>query len=212
MHKRFSTPLKNSFLVAAGTLLLSFGTALFILPFDLVVGGISGLSISLHRLVPALSTDRWIFLWTWALFLLGWALFGHRFAAKTLLSTALYPLAVTLFSRLADPTVAGGFFYLPAGANPQIAMLLSALFGGMLIGLGCAMTFLGGGSSGGVDILALALCRASPRIRHAAALFTIDALSLLLGALVLKDLTLTLLGIFSAFVSALAMDYLLKRN
>ena len=192
-------------------MLLSFGTALFILPFDLVVGGISGLAISLHRLVPALSTDRWIFLWTWGLFLLGWALFGHRFAAKTLLSSALYPLGITFFSRLADPNVAGGFFYLPAGAHPQIAMLLSALFGGMLIGLGCALTFLGKGSSGGVDILALALCKYIPRLRHATALFTVDALTLLLGALVLQDLTLTLLGIFSAFISALAMDHILKK-
>ncbi len=212
MKNKLLSKAKNIALVVLGTLSLAFGTAVFILPFDLVVGGMSGLAISLHRLIPVgfLTVDRWIFLLTWGLFLLGWLLFGKGFAAKTLLSSALYPLAISLFSRLASPTALGGFFYLPAGNYPQIAMLLSALFGGLLIGAGCALTFLGGGSSGGIDVLALGLCKAQPRLRHATALFALDAATILLGALVLQDLTLTLLGILSAFTAALAVDQIKK--
>ena len=209
--KKWIFKLKNPALVAAGTLLLAFATALFILPFDLVVGGMSGLAISLHRLIPVkyLTVDRWILFLTWGLFLLGWGLFGKKFAAKTLLSAVLYPPAIALFSRWVTP---GGFLDLTAGSHPQIAMLLAALFGGVLIGAGCALTFLGGGSSGGVDVLALGLCCLTLRLRRATALFLVDAATLLLGAAALQDLTLSLLGILSAFTAALAVDYILRKK
>ena len=203
--------MKNPALVAAGTVVLAFATAVFILPFELVVGGMSGLAVSLHRLIPIgyLTVDRWILFLTWGLFLLGWALFGKKFAAKTLLSAAVYPPAIALFTRLAD---SNAFWDLKAGENPQLALLLSALFGGLLIGAGCALTFWGGGSSGGVDVLALALCRLTPRLRHATALFLLDGATLLLGAFALKNLTLSLLGILSAFTAALAVDYMMRKK
>ena len=43
---------KNILLIVVGTLILSFGTAVFILPFDLVSGGISGMSIVADKLIP----------------------------------------------------------------------------------------------------------------------------------------------------------------
>ena len=46
------TSIKNILLVIAGTLVLSIGTALFILPFDIVSGGISGISIVLDKIIP----------------------------------------------------------------------------------------------------------------------------------------------------------------
>ena len=36
---------KNTALVVIGTLILAFGTAVFIIPFDLIVGGMSGFAI-----------------------------------------------------------------------------------------------------------------------------------------------------------------------
>ncbi len=208
MKRHWFSYFKNTLLVTAGTLLLAFGAAVFILPFDLVVGGMAGIAISLHRLFPVeyLTVDRWIFLLTWGLFLLGWLILGRRFAAKTLLSAILYPLGIALFSRLADPTVWGGFFALTGGKTPQLSMLLAALFGGILIGTGSALTFLGGGSTGGTDIIAFSICKFFKRLRSSYVLFAVDAATILLGLLVLQDLTLSLLGIASAFASALMVD------
>ena len=78
--------IKSIFLVIAGTLVLSFGTAVFILPFDLVTGGVSGLSIVIHRILPAdlVSVDTIITVVTWTLFLLGLLVLGKSFALKTL--------------------------------------------------------------------------------------------------------------------------------
>ena len=200
--------IKNTGLVALGTLILAFATAIFILPFDLVIGGMSGLAIGINRLCPweCVSEDLLITLLCWGLFLLGWLILGKRFAAKTLVSALVYPIGVALFSRLADPKVAGGFFHLPSGAHPQIAILLGALFGGLLVGVGCALTFLGGGSSGGTDIIAFSLCKYFKKWRSSYVIFAVDASIILLGMVALGDLSRSLLGILAAFLCALAVD------
>ena len=195
--------LKNVALVLLGTLLLSFGTAVFIIPFGLVAGGVSGFSIIINLITKgALSVDFLITLLTWALFVLGIFTLGRAFALKTLLSTLVYPLGVSLFGRLAE----NGFFNLANSSYPQLAVLLSALFGGITIGTGCAVTFLGGGSTGGVDIIAFSLCKASKKLKSSAVLFVIDATAVALGAFTIGDIVLTLLGIIAAFTSAIAVD------
>lgn len=200
--------IKNTGLVALGTLILAFGTAVFILPFDLVIGGMSGLAVGIDRLCPweCVSKDLLITLLCWGLFIVGFLILGKKFAAKTLVSALLYPIGVALFSRLAEPNVLGGFFHLPAGEHPQLAMLLGALIGGILIGLGCALTFLGGGSSGGTDIIAFSLCKYFKKWRSSYVIFAVDASIIFFGMVVLGDLTRSLLGILSAFLCALVVD------
>ena len=200
--------IKNTGLVALGTLILAFGTAVFILPFDLVIGGMSGLAVGIDRLCPweCVSKDLLITLLCWGLFIVGFLILGKKFAAKTLVSALLYPIGVAAFSRLAEPNVLGGFFHLSAGEHPQLAMLLGALIGGLLIGLGCALTFLGGGSSGGTDIIAFSLCKYFKKWRSSYAIFAVDASIIFFGMVVLGDLTRSLLGILSAFLCALVVD------
>lgn len=195
--------IKNITLIVVGTLVLSFGTAVFIIPFELVAGGVSGFSIVVNRITGGkLSVDLLITLFTWALFFLGIFTLGKGFALKTLLSSIIYPIGISLFGRLAD----GGFLRLSESAYPQLAVLLSALFGGVLVGTGCALTFLGGGSTGGVDIIAFSVCKIFKRLKSSLALFIIDATAVLLGMFVIGDVVLTMLGIISALVSATAVD------
>lgn len=195
--------IKNIALVVAGTLILAFGTSVFIIPFGLVAGGVSGFSIVINRVIGgALSVDLLITLLTWSLFILGIFTLGKSFAVKTLLSTIVYPLGISLFGKLAH----GGFLDLGGSSYPQLALLLSALFGGVLVGTGCAVTFLGGGSTGGVDVLAFTLCKVFSKLKSSVALFTIDALVVVLGMIVFGDAVLSMLGIITALVSAIAVD------
>lgn len=207
MKKRKNELTKRLFLVICGTLVLSFGTAVFIIPFDLVVGGVSGFAIALSRAVGgAVSVDLLITVFTWSLFFLGLAVLGRGFAVKTLVSTALYPVGISLFSRLADSGVFGGFFDLTSSGYPQLALLVSALSGGLFVGTGCALTFLGGGSTGGVDIPAFIICKYFRRARSSVVIFCIDAAAVALGIFVIGDMVLAILGVISALVSAMAVD------
>ena len=200
--------LKNIGLTILGTLILAFGTAVFIIPFDLVVGGMSGFAIVLVKVIPFdfVTVDLLITVMTWSLFLIGFLILGKSFAAKTLISTIVYPPFITLFSKLCDPDVLNGVFYLKDSPHGDIVLLISALFGGVLIGLGCAIAFIGGGSTGGTDIIAFVICKFAKRLRSSVVIFIVDSLPIVLGIFILNDLVLTLIGIISVFVSALMVD------
>jgi len=208
MKPKLLKNLKSLLLVIAGTLVLAFGTAIFIIPFDLVTGGISSIAIILHKIIPVLTIDLLITLVTWTLFFIGLIFLGKGFALKTLVSAIVYPIGIALFSRLVDPGVMGGIFDLRTSAYSEISILLAALFGGCSVGAGCALTFLGGGSTGGVDILAFLICKVFKKLRSSVVIFCIDAGTVVLGLFMIGDLVVTLLGISSAFVAAAVIDKL----
>ncbi len=199
---------KNVSQVVLGTAVLAFGTGVFIIPFELVSGGMSSMAIILNRLVPIefLTVDLYITLITWIFFFVGLFVLGKAFAVKTVISTVLYPLFLSLFLHLAGPDVFGGFFNLSDSEYGAVAMLLAAIFGGAAVGAGCAITFLGGGSTGGVDIIALAVSRRFKRIKSSSVLFAVDTALVVLGMFIMQDLVKSLLGIVSAFISATVVD------
>ena len=201
---------KNFLLTFFGTLVLAFGTAVFLVPFNLVAGGVSGIAIIINMLVGAefVTVDLVVAILSWGLFFLGLIFLGRSFALKTLVSTVVYPSALSLFLLLVSPDVFGGYFYLAGSEHPEIAFILAALVGGSLVGAGCALAFLGGGSTGGVDVLAFILCRLFPRLKSSRVIFIIDATIVALGAAVTQNMIVSLLGITTALVASLVIDKL----
>lgn len=200
--------LKNTGLVILGTMILAFGTAIFILPMNIVSGGVSGMAIIIKLILPFefITIDIIVFALTWLLYFIGLIILGRAFALKTLISTIIYPFAVSLFLKLVDPNVLNGFFYLLGSEHVDITFMLSACVGGVFVGVGCAITFIGGGSTGGVDIIAFSLCKLFTRLKSSTVIFVIDAMIVILGMFAIGDLTISLLGILSAFIAAVMVD------
>ena len=199
--------LKNLLLVVAGTLILAFGCAVFVVPFNLVTGGVTGISIIINEIIAgAIPIDLVIGIITWGLFFLGLIVLGWDFALKTLVSTIIYPIAISLFMRLVAPDVLGGILHLASSPHADIALIISALFGGLCVGTGCALTFLGGGSTGGVDIIAFIICKFVKKWKSSTIIFIIDAVTVICGLFVIKDLIVTLLGVISAWIGAMVID------
>ena len=210
------TYIKNFVLIVLGTGVLAFGTAIFLVPFDLVTGGVSGLAIVLNNafsnIFPDASVDFYITVLTWVLFFLGLIFLGKNFAFKTLLSTIFYPILFTLSYNLVEYQSFNGLFVLQNTTYQDIAVLLAALFGGALVGAGCAITFIVGGSTGGVDVLAFLVCKVFKNLKSSHVIFAIDALVVILGIFVIEDIVLSLLGICSAFVCAAVIDRVFLGN
>ena len=211
-HLNIAIALKNIFLVILGTAILAFGTGIFLIPFDLVTGGISGIAIILDKLLPINnflipSIDIYVTILTWGLFILGLFILGKNFAIKTLISTIVYPPMLSLSIKLISMEVFNGFFNISQN-YAEIGIVLAALFGGVFVGAGCAITFLGGGSTGGLDILAFIICKYLKRLKSSVVIFAIDALIVVCGIFVIKDLVVSLLGITSAFLCAIVIDKL----
>lgn len=198
--------IKNNLLVVLGTIILAFGTGIFLLPFDLVTGGVSGIAIILKNILPfGIDKDIYADILMVVFFILGTIILGKEFAAKTLLSAIVYFFFLPLAYKLASNV---DFFNLTTGQYKEIAIILAALFGGAFVGAGCAITFLGGGSTGGLDILAFIICKYIKRFKSSVVIFILDALTVMLGMIVIKDLVISLLGITSAFICAIVIDKL----
>ncbi|MBE6584242.1 MAG: YitT family protein [Ruminococcaceae bacterium] len=199
---------KSILLVMLGTVILAFGTSVFLLPFDLVTGGVSGYSIVIKTLLPFefITKEMIIAVLTWSLFVLGFIILGRSFAMKSLISTIVYPIATAAFSGLRSPEFMNGFFRLEDSVHSGIAILLAAIFSGVFVGLGCALSFLGGGSTGGVDVIAFTLCKIFKKAKSSVTIFIVDASAVVLGMFIIGDFIVSLLGIVSAFIAAMVID------
>lgn len=202
--------IKNIFLICLGTVILSFSTAIFIVPFNIVAGGISGISLIIEKLInnPHITIDIVLTFVTWGVFLLGAIFLGRSFSIKTLLSTLIYPIFVKLFARLLNPDILGGLFYLKGYEYSELSLISAAVLGGALVGVGASLAFLGGGSTGGVDILSFIICKFIKGAKSSKVIFIIDAVTIIIGVLVIKDLVISLLGIACAFISTSVIDRL----
>lgn len=208
--KKLLDNLRSLSLIILGTLLLALGFAVFMIPYDLVAGGVTGIALIAEKIIPIdfVTVDLSVTVLSWLIFFAGWIFLGRSFSAKTLISTILYPPALSLFMRLSSPEVLGGYFYLPGNDNPEIALLLAPFAGGALVGAGCALTFLGGGSTGGTDILAFILCKLFPKLKSSLAIFIVDSATVLFGIFVIKNIVLSTLGVVSIAVCSFVIDKL----
>ena len=210
---------KNMVQIILGCISLAFGTALFLTKLNIVAGGLSGIAIILQAFIGdkffgGQSIDIMVFIMTWVLWVAGLLTLGKRFAFKTLVATIVYPLALSLFLRVpAFVQLSEMIAYygvdtsVPDHIVPIGNMLICGIFGGVFIGLGVALNFSGGGSSGGVDVF-IAMLHKYLGIRESIASFAIDGIVILCGMFIIPgNIVPSLNGIISAFVTALMVEY-----
>ncbi|MBR7177899.1 MAG: YitT family protein [Oscillospiraceae bacterium] len=123
-----------------GNTMLAFAVCAFIVPQDFMLGGSSGIALTVQCFLPIrLSVISAIS--NVSLFCLGWAFMGWKFAANSLLSTVVYPIIMGIM----EVTPIGGLF---VGEDK----LICALYCSVLIGVGIGLVVRVGGSTGGMDI------------------------------------------------------------
>ena len=207
MKSKINISLKNVIMIIAGTSLLAFGSAVFTVPFNLVTGGLSSIAILINQAISFNgSIELYVAILTWLFFFLGLILHGKDFAIKTLISALLYPVMFSAAYYLVESNALNGFFNLKSYTEYQgVSILLAALFGGAFTGAGCAICFRGGGSTGGIDVIALSICKRYENVKSSTVIFIIDATLITLGIFVLGDLVKSLLGIASALVFAVVL-------
>ena len=123
-----------------GNTMLAFAVCAFIVPQDFMLGGSSGIALSVQCFAPIrLSVISAIT--NIILFSLGWGFLGWKFAANSLLSTIVYPIIMGIM----EVTPIGKLF---VGEDK----LICALYCSILIGVGVGLVVRVGGSTGGMDI------------------------------------------------------------
>ena len=134
-------------IIVVGLLLYTFAWTVFILPNQIVGGGVTGISAMIEYLT-GFPISYSYFLINAALLLLALKVLGRGFGVKTVFAMTV----ASIFLRVL-PSVIDADFIREISLNN--GKLLSAVCGGAISGLGVALTFSQGGSSGGTDIVAL---------------------------------------------------------
>lgn len=137
--------------MTAGMFCYAFGWIGCILPAKCVGGGATGLSLLIYYFTgQTLSIGVMVFIINAILLLIAGFIVGWKFGIKTIFCICILSLAMSTLQEI---------FTLPDGTIMDIFKLdnrlLSTIIGGIFSGVGVAMCFSQGGSTGGVDIVAM---------------------------------------------------------
>lgn len=137
------------FLLIAGCI-NAFGVTLFLAPVNLYDSGISGTSILLSQITPEyMSLSLFLVILNVPLFLFGLKKQGATFTIYSIFAVSVYSTAAWLITDVlpVDVSIASPL----AGED----LLLCALFGGLISGVGSGMTIRYGGAIDGVEVMAV---------------------------------------------------------
>ena len=192
--------LKRLPLLILGTLLSAFSFAVFLVPYNLAAGGMGGVSLIINNYtgwpvgtlylilnIPLLAIGfkdlgRWPFVW------------------RTLLAAVLFALGTDLFSWL-----------MPQVLDPWPVtddLLLSAMYGGLLGGIGAGMVYRTGSTMGGTGIVGR-MIQLKTGLPLSQAFIYMDGVILLAMGLVF-GWQVTLYGLLILIINGLAADYALE--
>ncbi len=140
---------RNFLMLTVSGIVNAFGVTIFLAPVQLYDSGISGTSMLLSQLFPAISLSIFLLIFNIPLFLYGWKRQGTAFTVSAIYSVAIYSLAAWLITDVlpVDVTIASPL----AGTD----LLLCALFGGLISGAGSGMSIRFGGAMDGVEVMAV---------------------------------------------------------
>lgn len=143
--------IKAYVIITLGLLCYVMGWCIFLIPNNLVGGGVSGISsIILYAFGVPISITY--FSINIVLLLIALKVLGKGFGAKTVYAI----VASTLFFQFVPQFIPQDFINEIAISNGK---LLSAIFGGVMSGVGIGISFSQGGSTGGTDIVALMVAK-----------------------------------------------------
>ncbi|OOE12362.1 YitT family protein [Fictibacillus arsenicus] len=129
----------RGFLITIGAILMAVGLEIFLVPNNVIDGGIAGISIMASHLT-GLSLGIFLFGLNLPFIFIGYKQIGKTFAISTLYGIIILSIATTLLHPVPPFTD---------------DLLLATVFGGIFIGVGIGMVIRSGGSLDGTEILAI---------------------------------------------------------
>ncbi len=193
-------------LIVLGSLILAAGYVFFISPNMIVPGGVFGISIVIHYVTKGLFAfapegfpiGLTGLILNIPLTIIGVKILGPRFGVKTVVGFVLASVFIDVLS----------YFW---GDKPLVAddVLLSAVFGGVLVGFGLGLIFRSKATSGGSDIIAMIFAKYT-RLPVGQLLIYVDSVIVLLGLVVFRDWKIPLYSWIVIFITGKVIDVVLQ--
>ncbi|MDE6000863.1 MAG: YitT family protein, partial [Clostridia bacterium] len=211
-------------LLIVGIILMSISVYFFQMPYDFVLGGVGGISIMLSSvvtpLVPWLTKAVIMLFINVFLLILGFIILGKNCTFKTAFCSVLYTGLILLFEKvvpLDKPVTAEYVFddagqkilengaFLWTGGQPFLELCIAIL----LFGVGGAIIFNCGASSGGTDIIALILKKFT-KINVGVSLLIVDLVVASASIVTIGNVAISLYSFLGLFARTFLLDGIIE--
>lgn len=177
--------------VILGSFVLALAFQLFLLPNDIIAGGVSSLSIIVYQLT-GLSPAFTQYLFNVPLLLVSFIFLGKEVGIKSVFGSLVFPFFTALVSNFPSLTD---------------DLMLASLFGGALTGIGIGIVYRGKGSTGGTSTVAQIITEYG-NVSLGNSMLISDSIVILIGFFVF-DLETILYGMITLTVASRVIDIVL---
>lgn len=154
LKSSLGTLIKEYALVTLGVMSYALGWTIFLLPNNLIGGGVSGFA-SILFYATGLPMSVTYFILNVLLLIIGTKILGTGFGGKTIYAIFMTSIMLSLMPKL----IPADFIHEFAISNGK---LICTFLGGIIAGCGIGLSISQGGSTGGTDIVALVWCKFKP--------------------------------------------------
>lgn len=190
---------KRFVMIVVGCIVNSLGVSLFLDPYHIVPGGVTGIAMVVNTVTGNVIGTGWIIIIiNVPLFIVGIIFIGKLFMLTTLFSTALMSGLIELWTWTVLPHV------------PMLeSVVLATVVGGVMFGGGIGLIFRAGSSTGGTDIIVKLLRRKFRTMKTGKISLCVDMIIISCSAFAYTDFELVLYAILSVFMYTTAFDFVL---
>lgn len=188
---------KEYLLMNIGLILVALPIYYISVPHGLVTGGVSGLSIVIHSLFPAISVGTSMIILNILLFIIGFIFIGFNFGAKTIYSSFALSGIVWLLERIH-----------PLSGPLTDDILTELIIASLICAFGLAIVFMQDASTGGTDIIAKILNKYFD-IDMGKSMLYADIL-IVLCSLLTFGVQMGMYGILGIILNSLLIDYVMQ--
>lgn len=183
--------IKEYLLTIIGTALTAIALEYFFFPSDIAAGGVSGIGLVINKLL-GLDTSIVVLVLNISLFILAFLVLGKSFGAKSIYATIMLSVFMWIIER----------FFTPGVLTEN--MFLASFFGSIILGMGAAIVFHQGASTGGTSIIASIISKFTPIGIGISVLLTDSFVCIL--AISVFGVDKGLFGFFSVILIGLVID------
>ena len=189
---KYVSTIKTLLYTTIGATIFAVGVQGFIVPHQLLSGGISGLSLIIYYVTQGiLSLGSINFLLNIPVLYASWRWLGAWHLGVTLFGTLFMSITINLLEPMAT---------LGLTHNP----IIGGILGGLFSGLGLGIVYRGGGNTGGIDPIAL-IIRNRFGLQIGSILFAINMMILVAGAIVI-NIEAAATTLISTYLSAMVTN------
>lgn len=192
----------NILMILVAGIINAFGVTMFLFPVKLYDSGISGLSMLLDQITPDyLSLSLFLIIINIPIFIFGLKRQGKTFTVYSIFAVTVYSLASFMIMDVLPVDVS--FISPLAGSD----LLLCAVFGGVISGVGSGMTIRFGGAIDGIDILSVVFAK---RIGISIGTFVMlfNTLLYIICGIAIQSWILPLYSIVTYYVGSRTVDFI----